>query len=107
MAVTTTPTQLTPLGTVTFAATIYNGGASGSPYAATLKLLARGRTLSATQNGLSLRHGQQTTLYWEWRAGASLPAGVYAVRVLLTETKRPGYVVAGGTASTPLVVVTR
>lgn len=99
--------RLTLLDTVTIAATFYDSGSSAGPYAATLQLLARGRGLSATQDGFSLHHSQRLTLYWEWRAGASLPTGVYTVRVLLRAAARPGHVVASGTASTPLTVVTR
>jgi hypothetical protein len=72
----------------------------------TLQLLLRDRGIgpSAAQAGFTLRHGQQLTLYWEWRAGASLPPGTYTVRVVLCEAARPGRLVASGTATTPLSV---
>jgi hypothetical protein len=91
---------------MTIATTLYNGSRIAGAYVATLQLLSRDRGIgpSAAQGGVTLRHGQRLTLYWEWRAGASLPPGVYTVRVVLREAARPGRLVASGTATTPLSV---
>jgi hypothetical protein len=59
--------------------------------------------LTATQGAFRLRHGQPLSVYWEWRAGATLPPGAYAVRVRLRDVTRQ--VVASGTAPTSLVIV--
>jgi hypothetical protein len=106
LGVTATPPQLGLLDTVTIATTLYNGGPIAGPYVATLQLLSgdHGIGPSAAQGGFMLRHGQRLTLYWEWRAGASLPPGVYTVRVVLRDAARPGRLVASGTAITPLSV---
>jgi hypothetical protein len=45
------------------------------------------------------------TVFWEWRAGASLPPGVYTVGVRLVSAAHPQAGVASGTAGTPLTVV--
>ena len=96
LSVTATPAPLGLLDTVTIATTLYNGGPIAGPYVATLQLLPRDRGIepSAAPGGFTLRHGQRLTLYWAWRAGASLPPGVYTVRVVLRETARPGRLVA-------------
>jgi hypothetical protein len=106
LRVTATPAPLGLLDTVTIATKLYNGGPIAGPYVATVQLLSRDRGIgpSAAQGGFTLHHGQRLTLYWEWRAGASLPPGTYTVRVVLREAARPGRLVASGTATTPLSV---
>ena len=86
-SVAVTPAVLVPLDRATFATTFFNDGFGTGPYRATLQLLSRagGSPRSATQSGFLLRHHRPITLYWEWRAGASLPPGTYAVRVLLSD----------------------
>jgi hypothetical protein len=98
------PTSLKVLDTATFAATIAATGTAGGPYAATLELLPRdgGPTRSAAQGGFQLCRDQPLRLYWEWRAGTTLPPGVYTVRVILRD--RSGRIVATGTAPTLLDV---
>jgi hypothetical protein len=58
--------------------------------------------LTATQGAFRLHHGQPLSVYWEWRAGATLPPGAYTVRVRLSDVTRQ--VVASGTAPVSLVV---
>ena len=50
-----------------------------------------------------LHHGQPLSVYWEWRAGAMLPPGVYTVHVQLRDVTRQ--VVTSGTAPASLVIV--
>jgi hypothetical protein len=109
LAITTTPAQLAPLETVTIAAALYAGGTGTRPYTATVQLLPAdgGPTRTATQGGITLHPRQQETVYWEWRAGASLPTGVYTVRVLLRGTAQPGGVVASATAGQTVTVAPR
>jgi hypothetical protein len=101
-----TPSQLSPLNTATFSATIANTGFDGGPYRATLQLrpLSGGQVRSASQRGFMLRHNQRLTLYWEWRAGASLPPGRYAMRVLLSAASGAAQPLTALTAATSLIV---
>ena len=96
LGVTATPGQLGLLDRVTVATKLDNGGPIAGPYVAALQLLSRDRGVgpSVAQGGFTLHHGQRLTLYWEWRAGASLPPGAYAVCVVLCEAARPGRLVA-------------
>jgi hypothetical protein len=108
-SLTATPLQVAPLETVTFATTFFNGGLTRGPYRATLQLLPEqgGQLRSLSQNGFMLRHNQQLTLYWEWRAGASLPAGLYKMRVLLGPAAKSLCVVTSYTTSQRLTIVLR
>ena len=108
VSVSVMPTRLTPLDTATFGATFSSARADTGPYTATLELQPRsgGRTLRAAQGGFHLHRGQPLSVYWEWRAGASagatLPPGVYTVRVRLRDKTRQ--IVATGTAPVALIV---
>jgi hypothetical protein len=106
-AVGVTPRRLVPLDTATIAATFSTAGPVSGPYTATLELQPRvdGPTPTATQGGFRLRRGQPLTVYWEWRAGAALPPGVYTVRVQLRDVA--GHAVAFGTAPAPLIIAGR
>jgi hypothetical protein len=105
-SLTATPLRAHVLDTVTFAATFFNGGFTCGPYRATLQLLPEhgGQRRSLSQSGFVLRHDQQITLYWEWRASASLPPGLYDMRVQLRPAAKPQYVVASYTARQRLAV---
>jgi hypothetical protein len=107
VAVGVTPRRLDPLDRATIAATFSTAGSESGPYTATLELRPRagGPGPTATQGGFRLRRAQPLTVYWEWRAGAALPPGEYAVRVRLRNVA--GYVVAGGTAPASLIVTGR
>ena len=107
VAVGVTPRQLVPLNRATIAATFSTAVPESGPYTATLELRPRagGRGPTTTQGGFRLRRGQPLTVYWEWRAGAALPPGVYAVRVRLRDVA--GHAVASGTAPAPLIVAGR
>lgn len=96
LGVTSTPVQLGLLDRVTVATKLDNGGPIAGPYVAALQLLSRDRGIgpSVAQGGFTLHHGQRLTLYWEWRAGASLPPGAYTGRVVLREAARSGRLVA-------------
>jgi hypothetical protein len=109
ISLTATPLRAAPLEMVTFAAALRNGGYTYGPYRATLQLLPEngGRHHSLTQSGFMLRHNQPLTLYWEWRAGASLPCGIYAMRVQLGTMAKPRRVVASFTAGLRLTIVPR
>jgi hypothetical protein len=104
-----TPGQLSPLDVVTFSTTIVNAGFDAGPYRATLQLLPRsaGQARSISQSGLMVRHSQRLTLYWEWRVGASLPPGKYAMRVLLNTAAHGAQPLTELTAATPLIVAER
>jgi hypothetical protein len=105
-SLTATPLQAALLDTVTFATTFFNGGLTRGPYRATLQLLPEhgGRLRSLSQSGFMLRHDQPLTLYWEWRAGASLPPGLYTMRVQLDTTAVPPQVVTSYTARQRLAI---
>ena len=107
VAVGVTPRRLSPLDTATIAATFSTAGPDSGPYTARLELLPRrgGPSPTATQGGFRLRPGQRLTVYWEWRAGATLPPGVYTVRVRLGDGR--GHILASGTAPAPLIVAGR
>jgi len=102
-----TPRRLSPLDTATIAATFSTARPKDGPYTATLELRPRdgGHEPTATQGGFRLHPDQSLTVYWEWRAGASLPPGRYTVRVRLGDPG--GQTVANGTAPAPLVVARR
>jgi hypothetical protein len=106
LAVRVTPARVEVLDRVTVAATLVAAAGAGR-YAAILEFLpwGRGRTLRTAQGGLVLRPGQPLTVFWEWRAGESLPPGVYTVCVRLVSVAHPQGDVASGTARTPLTVV--
>ena len=112
VSVSVTPTRLMPLDRATIAARFSSDRPDAGPYTATLELRphsggravpARHEALTATQGGFRLHHGQPLSVYWEWRAGATLPPGAYMVRVQLSDVTRQ--VVASGTAPVSLVVV--
>ena len=112
VSVSVTPTRLTPLDRATIAATFSTDRLAAGPFTATLELRPHsgGRAvpaghdaLTATQGGFRLHHGQPLNVYWEWRAGATLPSGAYTVRVRLSDVTRQ--VVASGTAPASLVIV--
>jgi hypothetical protein len=112
VSVNVTPTRLAPLDRATIAATFSSDRPVAGPYTATLELRphSRGRAvpaghdvLTATQGAFRLHHGQPLSVYWEWRAGATLPPGAYTVRVRLSDVTRQ--VVASGTAPASLVIV--
>jgi len=112
VSVSVTPTRLTPLDRATIAATFSSDRPAAGLYTATLELRPHsgGRAvpagddaLTATQGGFRLHHGQPLSVYWEWRAGATLPPGVYMVRVRLSDVTRQ--VVASSTAPASLVIV--
>jgi hypothetical protein len=112
VSVSVTPTRLTPLDRATIAATFSTDRPAAGPYTATLELRshrggravpARHDALTATQGGFRLHHGRPLSVYWEWRAGATLLPGAYTVRVRLNDVTRQ--VVASGTAPTSLVIV--
>jgi hypothetical protein len=107
VSVSVTPTRLMVLDTATFAVTFSAARPASGPYTAILELQPRagGLTRSAAQGGFHLYRDQSLRLYWEWRAGTTLPPGVYTVRVRLRDTKRR--IVATGTAPTLLVVAQR
>jgi hypothetical protein len=107
VAVGVTPQRLSPLDTATIAATFSTARPKDGPYTATLELRPRdgGLAPTATQGGFRLHPDQSLTVYWEWRAGASLPPGRYTVRVRLGDPA--GQTVANGTAPAPLVVARR
>jgi hypothetical protein len=109
VAIVATPARLAPLERATFATTFFNGGFRSGPYRATLQLLPRagGPARSMTQSGFLLRHHQQLTLYWEWRVGASLPPGTYAMRVVLGEPAGATQPVTAMTAGRTLTIVPR
>jgi hypothetical protein len=102
-----TPQRLSPLDTATIAATFSTAGSEGGPYTAILELRPRGggHGPTASQGGFRLRPGQTLTVYWEWRAGATLPPGRYTVRVRLRDPRE--HTVAHGTAPAPLIVLRR
>jgi hypothetical protein len=102
-----TPLRAHPFDTITFAATFFNGGCTCGPYRATLLLLPQrgGQLRGLSQSGFTLRHDQQLTLYWEWRAGASLPPGLYDMRVQLSTAAKPKCLVAAYTARQRLAIV--
>jgi hypothetical protein len=111
VSVSVTPTRLTPLDRATIAATFSSDRPDAGPYTATLELRPHsgGRVvpaghapLTATQGGFRLHHGQRLSVYWEWRAGATLPPGAYTVRVRLRDVTRQ--VVASSTAPVSLVI---
>ena len=99
-----TPTRLTILDIATFAATFSPARPDTGPYTAILELQPRsgGHTLRAAQEGFHLHRGQPLSVYWEWRAGTTLPPGVYTVRVRLSDKIRQ--IVATGTAPGALIV---
>ena len=112
VSVSVTPTRLTPLDRATIAARLSSDQPDAGPYTATLELRPHSSAravpagydaLSATQGGFRLHHGQPLSVYWEWRAGATLPPGAYTVRVRLSDVTRQ--VVASGTAPASLVIV--
>ena len=112
VSVSVTPTRLAPLDRATLAATFSTDRPVAGPYTATLELRPhRGDravptghdALTATQGAFRLHHGQPLSVYWEWRAGATLSPGAYTVRVRLSDATRQ--VVASGTAPTALVIV--
>jgi hypothetical protein len=107
VAVSVTPGQLVPLDTATIAATFSTAGPKSGPYTATLELRpsAGDPGPTGTQGGFRLHRNQPLTVYWEWRAGAALPPGVYTVRVRLRDVA--GHTVASGTAPAPLIVAGR
>lgn len=107
VSVSVTPTRLMPLDTATFAATFSSARPDTGPYTATLELQPRrgDHTLTAAQGGFRLHWGQPLSVYWEWRAGATLPPGVYTVRVRLRDRTRQ--LVATGTAPVSLIVARR
>ncbi len=104
VAVNVTPRRLMPLDRATIAATFSTGRPDSGPYTATLELVQRGDRdgPTARQSGFRLRQGQPLTVSWEWRAGATLPPGIYRVRVRLGDGA--GRIVATGQASAPLIV---
>jgi hypothetical protein len=106
-SLTATPLQADPLDTVTFAATVFNRGVTHGPYRATLQLLSEhgGQRRGLSQSGFMLRHDQRLTLYWVWRAGASLPPGLYDMRLQLSAAAKPQGAVAGNTARQRLAIV--
>lgn len=99
-----TPRRLIPLDTATIAATFTTVGPDSGPYTATLELRPRagGPVPTAIQSGFRLHTGQPLTVYWEWRAGATLPHGLYTVWVLLRDVH--GNTVTSGGAAAPLLV---
>jgi hypothetical protein len=102
-----TPQRLSYLDTATIAAT-FSIDRPGGRYTARLELLPQGSdrpTAWREQTELRLRAGQPVTVYWEWRSGASLPAGDYWVRVRVTDVGE--HTVASGTAPAPLLVARR
>ena len=107
VAVAVTPRQLSLLDTATIAATFSTARPTSGPYTVTLELRPRagGPAPTATQGSFTLHPGRPLTVYWEWRAGAALPPGVYAVRVQLRDVA--GHAVASGTAPAPLIVAGR
>ena len=97
---------------IVYAGTFSSNRSVAGPYAATLELRPHsgGRAvpaghdaLTATQGAFRLHHGQPLSVYWEWRAGAMLPPGVYTVHVRLRDVTRQ--VVTSGTAPASLVIV--
>lgn len=98
------PTPLMALDTATFVVTFSAVRPAAGPYTAILELQQRGGgpTRSATQGGFHLCRGQPLSVYWVWRAGKTLPPGVYTVRARLCDLLRR--IVATATAPTPLVV---
>lgn len=106
VTVSVAPTRLMVLDTATFAATFVAARPAPSPYTAILELQPRGggHTRSAVQGGFHLYRGRPVSIYWEWRAGTTLPPGVYRVRARLRDMSRR--IVATGTARA-LLVVTR
>jgi hypothetical protein len=107
VAVGVTPQRLSPLDTATIAATFSTAGSEGGPYTAILELRPQGggHEPTASQGGFRLHPGQSLTVYWEWRAGATLPSGRYTVWVRLNDPR--GHAVATGTAPAPLIVAGR
>ena len=112
VSVSVTPTRLTPLDRATIAATFSSDRPDAGPYTASLELRPHsgGRAVpaghdapTATQGAFRLHHGQPLSVYWEWRAGAMLPPGVYTVHVQLRDVTRQ--VVTSGTAPASLVIV--
>jgi hypothetical protein len=103
-----TPQRLSYLETATFAATFSASRPGGGRYTATLELLPQGGSRPAArqdQGGIRLLPSQPVTVYWEWRSGATLPAGRYRVQVQLSDAR--GHTVARGTAPAPLLVAGR
>jgi hypothetical protein len=109
ITLTATPLRAAPPDTVTFTTTILNGGVTRGPFRASLQLLPehRGQVRSLSQSGFMLRHDQYLSLYWEWRAGASLPPGSYKMCIRLGTTAEPQRVVANYTASQRLTILSR
>ena len=105
----TAPAQLAVLDTATFTTTFHNRGPHGGPYRAILELVPMGGGPAHTlaQSGFSLEHNQRLTLYWEWRAGTSLPPGTYTVRVLLHDATGTDDLIATGTDPERLTVHSR
>jgi hypothetical protein len=109
ITLTATPLRAAPLDTVTFATTILNAGLTRGTFRASLQLLPEhgGQVRSLSQSGFMLRHDQYLSLYWEWRAGASLPPGSYKMCIQLDSTAEPQRVVASYTASQRLTILSR
>jgi hypothetical protein len=112
VSVSVTPIRLAPLDRATIAARLSSNRPDAGPYTASLELRPHsgGRAvppghlaLTATQGAFRLHQGQPLSVYWEWRAGATLPPGAYTVRVRWRDVTRR--VVASGTAPTALVIV--
>ena len=108
-SLTATPLRAAPLDTVTFTTTFSNAGVTRGPYSATLQLLPEdgGRPRSLSQSGFMLRPDQPLSLYWEWRADASLPPGRYSMRVQLATMAAPAHVLASYTSTRRLTIVSR
>jgi hypothetical protein len=104
VAVGVTPARLAALDTATIATTFAGVAPASGPYSATLELQPRsgGPGPTLTQGGFHLHAHQPLTVYWEWRAGASLPSGAYSVWVHLDDAR--GRTVTSGRASAPLLV---
>ena len=99
-----TPRRLIPLETATIAATFSTVGPDSGPYMATLELRPRDgyHSPTATQGGFWLHPGRPLTVYWEWRAGATLPPGLYSVWVRLVDWR--GHFATSNRAPAPLLV---
>ncbi|HWE60661.1 MAG TPA: hypothetical protein VHB98_03045 [Chloroflexota bacterium] len=87
VAIAATPARVMVLDRVTLSAVLINDGHDTGPYQAVLWLVPQhGRALQpVAQSGFHLRHHQRLTLYWEWRAGTSLPPDTYHVLVQLRD----------------------
>jgi hypothetical protein len=104
VAVGVTPSRLLALDTATIATTFAAASPDKAPYSATLELQPQsgGPRPTLTQGGFHLYPHQPLTVYWEWRAGASLPSGTYSVWVHLHNAH--GQTVTNFRASAPLLV---